>query len=168
MCQCEEQWKEIEGYPNYKISSKGNVYSKYKNCNRKHGFTTKGYHQCCLYKNGKQKNIIISNYVGKHFILNPKRKKQIDHIDGDLNNNCICNLRWATNGENQRNQVLDKSNTSGHKNITWDKKRKKWKFQLCIDKVTTNFGAYESKEMAVDLRDWYYENILKRECLEYR
>jgi len=50
---------------------------------------------------------------------------QIDHIDGDYNNNKFSNLREVTQSINKRNQSLPKNNTSGtigvskHKSGLW-------------------------------------------------
>ncbi len=43
MCNCPEIWKDINDYPNYRISSKGNVYSKFSKRNRKTAVLGKGY-----------------------------------------------------------------------------------------------------------------------------
>lgn len=51
---------------------------------------------------------------------------QIDHINGDIQDNRICNLRKATHSQNNWNQKLQKKNTSGIKGVSWDKERSKW------------------------------------------
>ncbi len=49
---------------------------------------------------------------------------QIDHLDGNKANNMWSNLRLATNGQNQANTQLRKTNTTGYKGVTWNKKLK--------------------------------------------
>lgn len=57
---------------------------------------------------------------------------QIDHIDGDKDNNRWNNLRRG-DGINLRNKALHKNNTSGVNGITWRKDNQKWRARLAID-----------------------------------
>lgn len=52
---------------------------------------------------------------------------EIDHIDGDRENNAIWNLRLATSAENKRNAGLKHNNTSGFNGVSWDKARGKFR-----------------------------------------
>lgn len=45
---------------------------------------------------GTQKQISIHQLVAMHYIPNPYRVDQINHIDGDKTNNCVRNLEWVT------------------------------------------------------------------------
>jgi hypothetical protein len=72
----------------------------------------------------------------------------IDHIDGNRSNNAIENLRPASWSQNLQNMKLRKSNTSGIKNVSWDKERKKWLVQINIDKKRVNFGRFDDLELA--------------------
>jgi hypothetical protein len=49
-------------------------------------------------------DIYLHRLVAETFIDNPEKKKTVDHIDGDKKNNCINNLRWATNKEQIANR----------------------------------------------------------------
>mgnify|MGYP001057001587 CR=1 FL=1 len=168
MCDCIEISKTIEGYENYKISSKGRVYSKHKKRVMKNQIHKLGYHQILLSKNGKKKIFLVHRLVGLHFIPNPENKPQIDHKDGNKINNCICNLRWSTRSENQLNIPLQKNNTSGHKHISWNKRKGKWRFRIQIDEKLKQLGSFDHIELAIDFRDFYYEFILEKDLLEYR
>lgn len=55
---------------------------------------------------------------------------QIDHIDGDKQNNNPSNLRLATNQDNQRNVKIQRNNTSGFKGVSYEKNRNKWKASI--------------------------------------
>jgi len=69
--------------------------------------------------------------------------KFIDHIDGDILNNNIENLRSATKSENACNRGKQNNNTSGIKGVTWDKKLKKWKAQCKKNGKYYYLGLYD-------------------------
>ncbi len=60
----------------------------------------KGY--CCvgLMKNGKQEHISLHRLVAEAFIPNPLELPQVNHKDGNKENNHVSNLEWCTNQEN--------------------------------------------------------------------
>ena len=105
-----EQWRAVEGYPEYEVSNLGRV--------RKNGKLTplhrvgKGYLRTTLQKDGKQKQDYIHRIVAKAFIPNPENKPTVNHIDGDKNNNRVSNLEWATYLENNLHAI--KNNLHKH------------------------------------------------------
>lgn len=100
----EEIWKEIKGYPGYKISNKGSVLSL------NYGRTNKAkllknnkrgsYLYVGLVKNKVSKNFSVHRLVAEAFIPNPDNKSQVNHIDEDSFNNLVENLEWVTPKEN--------------------------------------------------------------------
>jgi predicted nucleic acid-binding protein len=110
----EEIWKEIQNYEGlYQISNLGNVKSlerlksNGKGMQRVYekilipGKDRKKYLVCNLSKNNKHKTIKIHRLVAKNFVENPNNKIQVNHIDGNKNNNAYDNLEWVTNKENR-------------------------------------------------------------------
>ena len=54
-----------------------------------------------LYKNGECKLSQVHRLVGKAFIPNKAKKpREIDHINGKVNDNRVTNLRWVTHKQN--------------------------------------------------------------------
>jgi hypothetical protein len=72
----------------------------------------------------------------------------VDHIDGNPSNNRIENLRGATNAQNLQNAKIHQNNTSGIKNVHFDKQKNRWNVQLRIDKKIKHFGLYKDLELA--------------------
>lgn len=100
-----EIWKDIDGFDGrYQVSTWGRVRSlkgilkPYENA--------KGYLKIGLTKNGKCHKKRVNRLVAIAFIPNPDNKPQVDHIDGNKQNNSITNLRWVTNNENQKNAAM--------------------------------------------------------------
>lgn len=73
---------------------------------------------------------------------------QLDHINGDSLDNRIENLRPCGASENTCNRALFKSNTSGHKGVSWSARNKKWFAYANVNKVRTNIGYFDTLEEA--------------------
>jgi len=111
-----EVFKELEGFEKkYLISSRGRVWSNYKNDYLKQGKTIRGYNivYLCINRN-KQKTMSVHRLVAKHFIENTDNKPQVNHIDGNKENNNVENLEWNTNKENNNHAI--KNNLYNPKN----------------------------------------------------
>lgn len=71
---------------------------------------------------------------------------QVDHIDGDRLNNCVENLRPATNAQNGRNRGPTLRNHSGFKGVSWDRKAERWQVHIRRDGKTIFLGNFDSAE----------------------
>ncbi len=98
-----EIYKPIDGY-DYEISNTGQVRSVRTGRILKQ-FLVNGYLRVGLSKDGVEKKFYIHRLVAQAFIPNPKNKPQIDHIDGNKQNNRVDNLRWVTSKENNNNPI---------------------------------------------------------------
>lgn len=77
---------------------------------------------------------------------------EIDHINGDRQDNRISNLRVCTHQQNNHNQPLRKTNTSGVKGVYWHAKQRKWRGQVCLNykmHLTQGFDEIANAESAV-------------------
>ena len=99
-----ENLKEIGGFPGYCVDNTGNVFSVKTDVMLK-PWKINGYNAVGLYRSGKRYVFLVHRLVAAAFILNPDNKQQVDHINGNLTDNRVCNLRWVTPKENSNNPV---------------------------------------------------------------
>ena len=73
---------------------------------------------------------------------------EVDHIDGNKQNNKIENLRIVTKNQNQWNSKTRSDNKSGIKGVQWHKRDCKWSVSLRVNKKCHSFGYYDNLELA--------------------
>lgn len=98
-----EQWKPIEGTDGkYEVSNLGHVRTN----GKRPGLLTltkqkSGYRYAMIQlNNGKQKNCRVHRLVAEHFLPNPDNMKEVNHKDGNKDNNRADNLEWCTRSHN--------------------------------------------------------------------
>lgn len=97
---------QIKDSPDYYITDTGDVYSRnYMRTGRivklKPYVTKWGYMRVDLWRNGAYCHKLVHRLVAEAFIPNPDNKPQVNHIDGNKQNNNVSNLEWTTPSENQ-------------------------------------------------------------------
>lgn len=99
--------KRINGYPNYEVDTQGNIYSVPRNGTVHYekriigGLDKNGYKIVGLRNRPDKKDTKkVHRIVAEHFIPNPENKLEVNHKDGNKQNNCVTNLEWATTLEN--------------------------------------------------------------------
>lgn len=108
-----EKWKTVEEFPNYEVSSFGNVRSKDRISTRNGSETRlnvkmlkprliKGYLRVVLYSGNRKthKAFQVHRLVAAAFIPNPENKPCVNHKDENRCNNCVDNLEWCTHKYN--------------------------------------------------------------------
>jgi len=90
------EWKQV-GDSNLEVCQDGRV--------RRNGVEfepcVNGTGYVCVWLN--RKLVRLHRLIAISFIPNQTGKRLVDHIDGNPLNNCVENLRWATDSENNRN-----------------------------------------------------------------
>lgn len=141
-----EIWKDIPEYEGkYQVSNLGRVKSLQR-CggtrfyNREYilnNYVNKknGYVYVYLTKNNKSKNIRLHRLVAQAFIPNPNNYKQINHIDGNKENNCVDNLEWCDSSYNIKDMYRRRGKYDNDDNII-----KKYKELKSCNKVAKLFN----------------------------
>jgi hypothetical protein len=90
--------KKFEG--NYAVTDHGRVWSYKRNKWLKPFNTGHGYLVVKLSCNGKSEDQKVHRLVGEAFLKNPHNKPQINHKNGNKEDNRVSNLCWSTPREN--------------------------------------------------------------------
>lgn len=95
----DELWKNFGKH--YKVSNSGKVYSEASKRLLKLTQNKDGYLKTSLIlENGSRKTYSVHVLVGILFIANPENLPEINHLDGDKENNWYWNLEWSTHSNN--------------------------------------------------------------------
>ena len=101
------------GFSKYIITNIGDVFSMVTFTWLTHNLSFDGYHRVYIIDDtGHGRTMVVSRLVALTFIPNPENKPEVNHIDGNKNNNCVSNLEWVYGWENvqhAREHALRKS-----------------------------------------------------------
>ena len=98
-----ETWRNIEGFDRYEVSNMGMIRIK-KNGRIMKFCSQVDYYQVTLKNSQKRKTFKVHRIVALAFINNsdPIKKIEVDHINRDIYNNRVVNLRWCTSKQNMK------------------------------------------------------------------
>jgi hypothetical protein len=99
-----EIWKDLDNFDIYEISTFGNIRNKNTGRILKPNKHKQGYLIFHLSKNNIKSYHMSHRLVAINFIENPNNLPQVDHIDRNVSNNNIENLRWVTPEQNMWNR----------------------------------------------------------------
>lgn len=99
----DEEWRELHllgSIGMYLVSSKGRIWSVAHDKEVKQSLNKNGYPRLTLEVNKKTKEFKVHRLVAKTFIPNPNGLREVNHMDGNKQNNNVENLEWVTSKEN--------------------------------------------------------------------
>ena len=79
-------------------------------------------------------------------------KAVVDHVNRDIHDNRLCNLRISTRRENVINSSVARSNNSGVIGVSYRKDKKKWRAYINDNYKQVNLGNYRDKDDAIKAR----------------
>lgn len=77
---------------------------------------------------------------------------QVDHEDGDRQNNRLLNLRDVSGQQNQMNMKTPSNNTSGHIGVVWDASRSRWAARIKHQGKHIHLGRFIDMKDAIAAR----------------
>lgn len=77
----------------------------------------------------------------------------VDHVDRDVTNNRIKNLRDVTDGQSNQNKRVYKNSLSGHKGVGWYAPTGKWRVRIQHEGRVLALGHYNDLTAAIAARD---------------
>ncbi len=89
----------------------------------------------------------------------PLNKKEIDHIDGNVLNDCRNNLRIVTHRENTSNKICHRNGrkTSKFVGVSWHKDKELWTAHVTIEGKQKNLGNFKTE---LEARKVYLNAVL--------
>lgn len=84
----------------YTIFKDGNIYNHKKKGLLTDSLSDNGYRKVWLDIAGERKYYYIHRLVARHYCNNPKKLKEVNHIDGNKENNAASNLEWCDSQQN--------------------------------------------------------------------
>lgn len=143
----EEIWRDVEGYPGYKISKMGNIMGKWGRPMKPQPSADEYLH-VGLWCNSVRKDMSVSRLVAVAFLPNLENLPEVDHINKERQDNRVCNLRWATKGLNRHNQSKKPGTSSIYRGVRWDKRNMRWVAQYKKDYKSYHIGRFISEREA--------------------
>lgn len=157
-----EEWRKIKDYENYSVSSFGNVRNDKTERIRKTPLNSSGYKTITLSKK-YTKAFLVHRLVGEHFLepVEDLFKNEIDHIDGDILNNKVDNLRWISKIDNNRHKKKYKVNCSIYKGVA--ERNNRFQSYITINRKFIHLGMFDTEKEA----GLAYNEYIKKNNLEY-
>ena len=155
-----EEWRQVDGFPGYEVSSSGKVRSFR---NNRWGIMEsarvlspwierQGYARVTLTdRDQKPVKCWVHRLVARAFCDLPEGAL-VDHVDGDRANNNAKNLRPATPAENTRNTKA-KGGSSRFKGVSWRAAKQVWFACISRNSRTVALGCFHTEEEAARAYD---------------
>lgn len=144
-----ETWAKLQGIGircSYSVSNMGRIRNDSKSTFNSIGKQNSGYQMVWLrdQASNKDKGMLVHRLVATYFVPNPENKEQVNHIDGNKDNNRADNLEWVTYYENHE-----------HAARTGLKQSRKQLKEQDVIWIRNNFIAYDAEYGSIALGNKY-------------
>jgi hypothetical protein len=145
-------WQKVAGWDKYEVSDSGCVRNSQTGRILKERIYANGYRYYRLCDNGNYKDLKANRLVAIAFMPNPENKKLVDHIDRNILNDRVENLRWSTHAENRINAHINSNNSTGSKGVYFDASTGKYKASITFMKRIIGLGYFSTQNEASTYR----------------
>ena len=109
------------------------------------------------YKNygGRGIEVCIAWFDFERFFCDMGEKPSVNYSIERINNDLGYykeNCRWATSSEQSQNTRIFKTNTSGMRGVSWNKRKNKWRAFISHDRQQNHLGYFDTKQLAHEAR----------------
>ena len=119
----------------------------------------KNYAVTKVYSNSKSKSLWMHKVIMGNF----DKGFDIDHINRNPLDNRKPNLRVVTHYQNKQNLGLNKNNSSGYRNISFDNKTGLYQASFCYKYKRYSVGMYKSLETAIQKLNAKRKRVMSEE-----
>ena len=129
-----------------------------------------GYYMITISENNKSKPYRVHRLLANNFIENPKKLKEVNHIDGNKLNNDLSNLEWVSHFENMQHAFsTGLANNTGVKNrmaklneIKVRKIKELLKQGISQYKIATKYNISRSAILKIQLnKTWKHVEVVE-------
>lgn len=159
----QEIWKPVKDFEDkYQISTFGRLKNIQTNHILKMTNQYGGYFAITLYNNKRKRTTRIHRIVAETFIPNVNNYKEVNHIDGNKQNNCVENLEWCDRKHNQNHALkIGLSNMNCLNNYNKNKCYKKYGLITQYNKNGDKIQSFYSVKIASKKTGVCARNILQ-------
>ena len=146
------EWQPIETAPKdgrkWQVSSEG--YIRVNGRRRKTYTSSKGYTKTTM----GGRSVSVHRLVAEAFIPNPENKPEVNHINGDKEDNRLANLEWCTRSENMKHAYANGLHPgvclSGKNSPNWRRNGKRHPQSMAVRAIHPDGSTkdYESQGLA--------------------
>ena len=138
-------WKTSQSNPKYEVSDLGEIRTiKTKRIRKQSPIKRTGYSKVTTRIGDKVRTLLVHREVATLYVPNPFNKPEVNHIDGNKQNNQASNLEWVTPQENMIHAYATGLMPSSKTSLTTHSSRK---LTVAIaNNLRSDFSAGMSKE----------------------
>lgn len=158
----------IKEFPSYSVNEYGVVLNTTTKVVKKATIGKNGYKYVTLYNKGFTQKLYVHRLLGIYFIPNPKRKRTINHKNGNKLDNCLSNLEWATDKENLTHALQTGLRKPRSRKLKEEELTKIYQEFLIVIKVSITSLAKEHYVSLTQLSIWLKDYALRHnKLIEY-